>query len=295
MSLSEPLLAIDLSRLPAPQVPAPNDYEVTMAALLADLKARLPEFDLPLESDPAIKVLEVHAWRETVLLQAIADAVKSVLLPFAQGTMLDQLAAYHNLPRRIITPATDDTPAVMESDDEFRARIQIAPETLPHAGITAAGYRARALALAADLKDVAANRRGEGRIDLVLLAREGDGEVSPETVALVAEEMDREDVIQLTDVLSVRGASIIPYDVSIELQIGRGPDPALIVTEATSAVRAYAARRHRIGVPVYAQQLAAAASVGGVEHAVIDMADVIPGDAEAAWLRDLVITTGQAQ
>ncbi|MEZ5688689.1 MAG: baseplate J/gp47 family protein [Caenibius sp.] len=291
MSISEPLLAIDLSRLPAPQVPASIDFETILADCIAGLQERLPDYDLALESDPAVKLLEVHGWRELLVRQAIADAVKSVLLPFTQGAMLDQLAGFHNLPRRIITPATDDTPAVMESDDEFRARIQIAPETLPHAGITAAGYRARALALSAELKDVAANRRGQGRIDLVLLGRNDDGEVSAGTVALVAEEMDREDVIQLTDVLSVRGATILPYDVSIELRIGQGPDPALIVAEAETAVRAYAARRHRIGLPVYAQQLAAAASVGGVEHAVIAMADVIPGDAEAAWLRDLVITT----
>ncbi len=37
--------AIDLSQLPAPDAVQAVDYETTLAAMLADLRARAPEFD----------------------------------------------------------------------------------------------------------------------------------------------------------------------------------------------------------------------------------------------------------
>lgn len=294
MSLSDPMLAIDLSRLPAPQVLPPIDFDAIVNECVADLQARLPGFDLPLESDPAVKLLEVHVWRETLLRQAIVDAVLSVLLPFAGGAMLDGLGARFNLPRLVLQPATDTDPEVLEGDDEFRMRIQMAPETLPHAGITAAGYRARALAVAPEVKDVAALRRGAGRVDLILLGRTFDGTVGPGTVSKVVAALDREDAIQLTDVLTVRAAAITRYDLAVTLQVGAGPDVALVKAEAEAAIRAYAESRHKIGRPVYRRGIEAAAKVGGVEQAIADLQDVLPGDDGAAWLDVLTVETEAA-
>jgi len=66
--------SIDLSRLPAPDVVAPLDYEAIRSQLIADFRARWPGFDALVESDPAIKLLEVAAYRELLLRAAINDA-----------------------------------------------------------------------------------------------------------------------------------------------------------------------------------------------------------------------------
>src|SRR5690606_17245852 len=65
--------AVDLSRLPPPDVVQALDYETILAELQVDLAARLPDFDAFLESDPAIKLLEIVAYRELLLRQRVND------------------------------------------------------------------------------------------------------------------------------------------------------------------------------------------------------------------------------
>jgi phage-related baseplate assembly protein len=59
---SSPSSAVDLSRLPAPQIVEQLSYETIFTGMVADLRAR-GDFDAVVESDPAIKVLEVAAYR----------------------------------------------------------------------------------------------------------------------------------------------------------------------------------------------------------------------------------------
>ncbi|MXO66252.1 baseplate assembly protein [Altericroceibacterium endophyticum] len=282
--------AIDLSRLPAPDVLETLDSEAILAASLRDLQARWPDYDTPLESDPAMKLLEAAAYREMLMQARINDAARSVMLAFSAGSDLDHLGANLNVARRLITPATDRTPAIWESDTEFRARIQLAPEMLPHAGITAGGYRFRALAAAPGVKDVAANKGDGGRVEIVLLGRNGDGSVGAETVATVRDAFTADDAVQLTDIVTVRAADIIPFDLTVHLQIGRGPDPAVIVGEARQAILAYVAQRHAIGRVLYRRGIEAAAKVGDVEQAIADIPDIDPGKAGAAFLGALTLT-----
>lgn len=282
--------AIDLSRLPPPEVLETLDFEAVLAASLTDLQVRWPDYDAALESDPAVKQLEAAAYREMLTRARINDAARSVMLAYAGGAALDHIGARLNVARRVIRAATANAPEVREGDDEFRARIQIAPETLPHAGFTAAGYRARALAAAPEVKDVAAIRGEDGNVRIVLLGRDGDGTVAPSVVSAVSAALLEDDAVQLTDIVTVRAATIVPFDLSIHLQIGRGPDPVIVVGEAEKAVRTYAAQRHAIGRTVYTRGLEAAAKVGDVEQAIANVADIVPGNAGAAWLNSLTIT-----
>lgn len=289
-------LMLDLSRLPAPAVLAPLDYEVIVADRLADLSERWPDYDALLESDPAVKLQQTDAWRELLTRAHINDAARAVMLAFATGADLDHLAAFYQVERRVIEPATQFAAAVLESDTELRARIQGAPEALPHAGVTGGFYRARVLAAVPALKDARAIKLGGGRVDLVVLSRVGNGAVLPEDLATVSALFADGETVQLTDILSVRSASIVPYSAAISLTIRRGPDPEAVRASADAAVRAFAADRHRIGAPVWRQMLSAAASVGGVERAEVTapLADVDPGAAGAAWLSDLTFTTALA-
>lgn len=59
--------AIDLSRLPPPDVIEALDYENILQAKKDRLAELLPKLDAFLESDPAIKLLEICAYDELLL------------------------------------------------------------------------------------------------------------------------------------------------------------------------------------------------------------------------------------
>lgn len=281
--------SVDLSQLAAPDLVARLSFDECFAAIRADFQARNPEFSALLPSDPAIKVMEACAYREQLLRAAISDAGLGTMLAFARGAALDQLAAFYGLHRLIIVHETDDAPAVLETDDELRARVQLAPELLAGPGLTGGGYRAAALTIAPELKDVGLVKRAGGHVDIILLGRDGDGTVPAAIVARVRDAFSSEDAVQLTDIVAVRSATILPYAAAVTVQIRSGPDPELIRVAAEARVRAYAAERHRIGLPVYAQRIEAAASVGAAERALVDIGDVVPGAAEAAYLTALTV------
>jgi len=83
--------AVDLSRLPMPEVIEQIDYEALLVAMRAELQARLPGFDAWLESDPTVKLLEVAAYREMLLRQQFNDRARSVMLAYALGAHADVL------------------------------------------------------------------------------------------------------------------------------------------------------------------------------------------------------------
>jgi phage-related baseplate assembly protein len=90
---------ISLDQLPAPDIIETLDFEVIVAQMIADLRLRDPEFTALVESDPAYKVLEVAAYRELLLRARINNAARSVMLAYANGSDLDQIAAIFNVGR----------------------------------------------------------------------------------------------------------------------------------------------------------------------------------------------------
>ncbi len=69
-------------------VEKPNSEEI-FSRMKEELVRRDETFSGLVESDPAMKVLEVAAWRELLLRQRINEAVKGNLLKFATGEDLD--------------------------------------------------------------------------------------------------------------------------------------------------------------------------------------------------------------
>jgi phage-related baseplate assembly protein len=127
---------LDLSRLPPPTVVEQISFETIRDDMIADLQARLPSFDTILESDPVIKLIEVAAFRETLLRQQFNDRAKSIMTAYATGSDLDHLAALVGVQRLTISLAdpVTGTPAVMEADEDLRQRIVLAPESFSVAG-----------------------------------------------------------------------------------------------------------------------------------------------------------------
>lgn len=259
--------AIDLSRLPAPDVIEALDFEAILARRRADFLGRYPEFTAFVESDPAIKLLETGAYAELVLRQRINDAARALLVAYALGSNLDHLAAVFGVVRRQISPADPVTgaPAVMESDDDLRRRVLLAPDSYSVAG-PASAYVFHALSADGDVLDASAISPRPGEVTVSVLSRLGDGTASPELVAAVRDLLAGDEVRPLTDRVTVQSAITVPFDVVAQLILYPGPDAELILATAIAALEQLLASTRRLGRNVARSAIIAALHVGGVQR-----------------------------
>lgn len=153
---------IDLQTLPAPQVVEALSFEAILSAAKTDfadrMRPHLPAIDdiLTLESDPVVKLLEAHAYRELLFRARVNDAARAHLLAFATGTDLDQLAALFGVVRM---PG--------ETDDRLRTRLQLRIAALGAQG-TREHYEFHALSASPLVRAVRASQAGPGSV-LVML------------------------------------------------------------------------------------------------------------------------------
>jgi phage-related baseplate assembly protein len=301
---------IDLTQLPPPQVIDPLDYNTVIQARL-DLVTQLwtafqaqnpslPNLDtLDLQSEPITIVLQADAYRELLLRGEINDKCKALLLAYAEGRDLDQIGADYEVQRMVVTPADNTTspptPAVMESDDRFRLRIQLAPDAFSTVGPWGA-YVYWALTTDISIVDANAIAPGvgdtpDGRVNVYVAGANGVP-VANDVIVKLLTFYQREDVVPLTDVPSVIDATVVSYDAAIQLLVARGPDPVLIKAQSAAAVQAYAASVYKIGQTVYANALLAAAKVGGVLNATSpSLVDIVCDGTQIPHLRTLVLAT----
>lgn len=289
--------AIDLSRLPAPDVVEALDYETILSALTADLLARAPELGpvLALESEPAVKLLQVVAWRELLLRARVNDAARAVLLAQATGADLDNLAAFYNVARLILVPANPlaipPVAAVMETDAALRRRVQLALEGFSTAGPRGA-YLFHALSADGRVKDAGVDTPTPGTVRVTVLSTEGNGAPSAPVLAAVTARLNADDVRPLSDTVTVVGASIVSYSVSAALTFQSGPDTALVRAAAEAEVARVVAEAHRVGRAVRRSALFAALHRPGVEAVTLTApaADILPTLSQAAFCTAVAVT-----
>lgn len=299
--------SLDLSRLGAPTL-IKIDYEATLIKRLLKFKSlweearlkdpTLPEFDLidaagkpATEFDANIVLEQEFSFAETMVEQAINDHANALRLATAVDADLDHLAlTYKATSRLILSPATATSAELLESNDELRERAQLSDEARPLFGLTPGGYVWRVRKLFGDrVKDVRPLRRPGGHIDLIILARAGDG-APPETlIGDIQSAFDGEAGSQSTDIVTVRPARIIPAAVQVVLSITDGPDPALMVAAAVASIAALGAQRHRIGETLHRQAIGAVAMVGATRHVGVPqpLADVAGGEDGAPYITSI--------
>lgn len=287
--------AVDLSRLPAPSVVEPLSYEQIYADMLARLKALVPTFDATVESDPAVKLLQVCAYREFLLRARVNDAARAVMPAFAIGADLDQLAALVGIARLLIDAgdATRGIAPTYESDDEFRRRLVLAPEGYSVAG-PAGAYIFHSLSAHPDVLDASATSPTPGQVVVTVLSRDGDGTAPAALVAAVSAYLSADTRRPLTDMVQVRSATIVPYAIAATITTYGGPDPAIVLKEARARLDAYVARCHRIGLDVTRSGIFGALHVEGVHNVTLTQpaADIVVDRTAATWCTGIVITPG---
>ncbi|MFJ2990918.1 baseplate J/gp47 family protein [Collimonas sp. NPDC087041] len=262
--------AIDLSQLPAPNVIEPLDYETILAAHLAELEAAGVDLDELTESDPAMKVLQVNSYRELKLRQRINEAARALMLAYALDTDLDHIGANMDVPRLQIWPANPDkgTAAVMEADDDYRRRIQLAPQGMSVAGPEGA-YVFHALSADGRVRNATATSPSPGHVVVTILSHEGDGTPSQALLDIVAARLLDDGVRPLTDYVQVRAARVVHYQVNAKLYSFTGPDPSVVQIEAVKRLQRYVNEAHQLGrVPTHSG-IDAALHVAGVERVTL--------------------------
>lgn len=285
--------AIDLSRLPVPNVIQGVDYESLYAQMVARVKVFIPEFDDLLETDPAVIVLQTCAYFRALDRQRVNDAAKAVMLAYATKSDLDHLGATFGVKRLLITPADPETgtEAVYENDDAFRERILLAPEGYSVAGPVGA-YIFHAKSADADVADVSVISPEPGEVLVTILARSDNGAASEGLLEKVAAALNADSVRPLTDQVTVQAASIETWTLEAELTTYAGPDPAVVILAATQNAQALIDRSYRLGIRPTRSALIAALHAEGVQNVNLIAPDSDPaiGPTEARRCTGVAVT-----
>jgi phage-related baseplate assembly protein len=296
--MSTRFTAIDLSQLPPPDLVEALSFETILAEMVAALQADDPETFAELyPSDPAMKVLETCAYRELLLRHRVNETAKQCMLAYATGSNLDHHGALLGVARLVVDEgdplAIPPIPPTMESDDAFRARIQLAPEGFSTAGSRGA-YRFFALSANGIIKDVGINTPSGGTVEVVVLTRDLDAEGIPTAGVLldVANALNDEDVRPLNDTVQVIAVTNINYAVTASLTIGAGPDASLVMASAQAAIEQYTRDQHLVGGTVAISGIYHALHQAGVEKVTLTAptGNVVASDVQAPFCTAITLT-----
>lgn len=287
--------AVDLSRLPAPDVIEQLSFEEIYSQNLAGFQALYPGFDATVESDPAVKLLEQFSYRELILRQRFNDRAHQTMLAFAAGGNLDHLGALVGVARLVISAddAATGGPPIYEDDDSLRQRILLAPESFSVAGPELA-YVYHAKSADPRVLDASSTSPAPGEIVVAVLSRIGDGFAPADLVAAVAGVVGARDVRPQGDAVTVRSALIVPFAVSATIYTFAGPDTAIVLAAARAGLDRYLADSRKLGRDVTTSSLLAALTPAGVQRVVLNSpnADVVCNLLQAANCTGIALVHG---
>lgn len=297
--MAQQFTAVNLSQLPPPAVVEALSFESILAECVAWMRANSDGtgYDAYLESDPGMKVIEVYAYREMLVRQRINDAARSVMLAYAKDSDLDQIGANVGLTRFVIQEedqtTVPPTPRIMESNEEFRARIQLAPEGYTTAG-SEGSYIFHAKNADGQVKDVQPVSPTPGSVVVYILARTGDGRANETLLDKVRAALTPKDVRPMTDKVTVLSANIVTYEIEAELSIYDGPDPEVVLANSIQAMKNYAEDQRKIGYDVTLSGIYSALHSAGVQKVTLKQptADLIIDEGEASFMTAINVTQG---
>lgn len=309
---------IDLSQLPVPDAVQVPDSAQLMQELLEKWLELDAVFTALLESDPFYRLGEAFTFRYVLLRQMINDAVRAVLLASAKKADLDQVGGNLDVVRLLITPEDDTTtpptPAVYETDDDFRERIQLSWARLSTAG---AKNSYQYFAKSADPDVLDARPYGpethgqEGRVYLYVLSRSGveawvKTEPDDDTILLtragapvteqslldaVSVSVNDEEIRPLTDFVTVGAGDPLLFTVDADIHMPYGLDGDLVLQNALDAITTYIDNSYRFDTVAARSGIDKALHQSGV--ILVDLrsptADVIPAMGQAPYCTTITL------
>ena len=309
---SDSFTGVDLSRLPAPDVVEPLDFETVFAAALAQFQTYFPSFDATVESDPVVKLIQLFAYRELLFRQRVNDAARAVMPAYAQGADLDALAATFGIERFILDPGDPEEgiAPTLEADVDFRRRMVLAPEGYSVAG-PAGAYVFHTLSADSDVRDASVHSpepddirqivldvltaegasgaivsamtaaldaaTWPGEVKVTVLSRSSDGTADAGLLASVDTRLNGQAIRPLTDAVTVQSAEIVPFAIEADITFLSGPDSAIVLAEAEARLTAHLADIQRLGRDVTRAGIIAALHAEGVQNIALTLpaADIV--------------------
>ncbi|GBU13793.1 phage baseplate assembly protein [Enterobacterales bacterium] len=298
------MATIDLSQLPAPDVVEQLDYESLFEERKSTLISLYPADQqeaisrtLSLESEPLVKLLQENAYREVILRQRVNEAARAVMVAYATGSDLDQLAANNGVKRLVLKPEDNSTipplAAVMESDTDFRSRIPQAFEGLSVAG-PSGSYEYHGRSADGRVADISVISPTPANVTVSVLSREANGIAPEDLLSKVRIALNDENVRPIADRLLVQSASVVPYEIEATLFLYPGPESEPITLAADQKLKDYISAQHRLGRDIRLSAIYAALHVEGVQRVELanPIADIVLDKTQASFCTQYTITVG---
>ena len=196
--------------------------------------------------------------------------------------------------KRLVLDAGDPSaippvPPTLESNRDYRARIQLAFEGLSVAGPSGA-YEYQAISAHPSVLDVSVASPEPVDVVLTILSREAGGQPSQAVLDAVRKRVDERR--PLTDRVTVQAATLLPFSITAVLALRTGPDPAVIREQARQQLAAYVEARHRLGAWITRSGVHAALTVEGVERITLDgFSEIIAAQHQAPHCTGITLQT----
>ena len=232
---------IYLAGIEPPPIIEALSFETIRADLLTDAAARLNAAGIPfdvtaIEADPVVMLCEAYAYRELQLRARINDALKAVLLATSYGGNLDHLGAFYATERQ-----------EGETDERFKRRIQLAPESLSTAG-PAGAYQYHVLTFAPWARDVSAISPRPGTVRVTVLASGANPTPTAEQLSAIYAYLTSEPIRPLTDMVQVLGPRVRHVTVNARLTLYPGPQASVVREKALAAVTEWLNANRMLGM-----------------------------------------------
>src|SRR5690606_29347232 len=272
-----------MSVMNRPNVIEPLEFETIFSANKSVLLGIYPDAAdvIDNESEPLCKVLQVMAYRELVLRQRVNESALAVMLAYAEKQDLDDVAwDQYRLKRLVITPATETTDAVMESDTALRQRCLQSASEVSVAG-PAKYFEALAKNAHGDVADARAMSPTEGVVNVYVLSHTNNGTAQPDVLAAVDAVITSPERRPITAQVNTLQGPVTAVVVDATLVMPGSASSATVeaLAAANSAMAAFAAER-AIGQKLALSKLHSILHTSGVAQVVLStpVADVIPAE-----------------
>lgn len=237
-------------------------YDSILNRLKSEFLKRCPEFDALLESDPAIKILEIAAYQEMLLRFRIHEAIKSNLLNYATGSDLDNLAEFYSVKR------VEDPLKGAESDEAFRRRIQTRIQAWSPAG-SRDHYKFHALQADPRVKDARADSPHPGLVRIAILSTETDGLARDDLIQKVVSVIQSDSVRVLTDTVEIVPCTIT--NINVKAKVFLYPNtPETVLEDAKNQLEKAFESQKSLGWDVSTSWITAHLFVEGIQKIELD-------------------------
>lgn len=290
-------MTVDLSSLPAPDVIETLSFEAILAEHKADLVERHPDIEetIDLESEPALKLLEVGSYRELKLRARYNDEARALLLAHAVDADLDHIGATYYQEKRLTVTAADTsttppTAAVMETNDDYRNRLALKPESYSVAGPRDA-FKFHALSADGQVKSVSVDSPFPGTTHVYILSRTGNGVPDATLLATVNAALSDETIRPLSEEVAAIAGSVITYVLDIGLILYTGASSEVALPAANTALTTYSAAHHLLDKDIIRSAIDAAAHNAGVKEVIIrsPAANIICNASQAPYCTGITV------